>query len=81
VLAVDDELRAAVLAAASAAPTPVGAEVISAAKHGDRAVVIVSNNSAPAIRAYLAAQGLLDDVAGVAGRRRGSPTLMKSNPA
>jgi HAD superfamily hydrolase (TIGR01509 family) len=82
VLRVDDELRAAELAAVVvAAPTPGTAEVIKAARRDDRAIAIVSNNSAPAIHAYLDAQGLSTDVAHVVGRRHGLPALMKPSPA
>lgn len=82
VVAVDDELRAAELdAVIVAAPTPGGAEVIKAARRDYRAVAIVSNNSAPAIHAYLGAHGLAGDVAYVVGRRHGEPHLMKPNPA
>lgn len=78
---VDDELRAAELAAASVAtPTEGSAEFIKAVRRDGRPVVIVSNNSSPAIHAYLSAHALADDIAYVVGRQHGEPWLMKPNP-
>jgi HAD superfamily hydrolase (TIGR01549 family) len=78
---VDDELRAAELAAVSVAtPTEGGAEFIKALRRDGRPVVIVSNNSSPAIHAYLDAHALADDIEHVIGRRYGQPQLMKPSP-
>jgi HAD superfamily hydrolase (TIGR01662 family) len=68
-------------AVASAAPTPGGHEVVLAARKAGRQVAIVSNNSAGAVRAYLAAYGLENHVVVVVGRSYGRPDEMKPKPA
>ena len=81
VCAIEDALRAAELrAAAGAAPTAYAGEVMAAAKRTHRPVAIVSNNSAPAIHAYLAAHRLDQHVTAVIGRKRYQPELMKPEP-
>jgi phosphoglycolate phosphatase-like HAD superfamily hydrolase len=78
-LQVEDLLCAAeARAVCSAAPTPFARDVIVSAKASGRTVAIVSNNSEPAIRDYLAQHGLA--VAFVAGRAYGAPEKMKPNP-
>jgi len=64
----------------TAAPTPFAREVIVAAKQAGRDVAIVSNNSAPAINAYLTVHRLAHYVSPVVGRVPGRPDLMKPNP-
>jgi HAD superfamily hydrolase (TIGR01509 family) len=70
------ELRAVV----TAAPTPFARETLIACKSRGIAVGIASNNSAPAIDAYLGQHGLAWYVASVNGRPAGNPALMKPNP-
>ena len=78
---VDDELRRAELAAvATASPTPYARDVIIAACHVGRPVAIVSNNSEPAIRAYLDSQDLARYVGCVVGRPYADPGQMKPSP-
>ncbi|WFG43545.1 HAD family hydrolase [Pseudonocardia alni] len=67
-------------AAAVAAPTPGAHELIRTAAATGRAVLIVSNNSARAIRTYLARHHLTDDVAQIIGRPFGHPEQMKPDP-
>ncbi|MFG2043366.1 HAD family hydrolase [Dactylosporangium sp. NPDC048998] len=78
---VEDGLcRAELLATQSAIPDPYGREVIVAARGAGRPVAIVSNNSAPAIDAYLQAHRLAGHIAYVAGRAYAQPERMKPNP-
>jgi len=78
---VDYELRDAEVEAANIAePTPGAAEFLRACKAAGRPVAIVSNNSAPAIEAYLARTGVRDLVAHVEGRPALEPALMKPDP-
>ncbi|WP_433211004.1 HAD family hydrolase [Dactylosporangium sp. CS-047395] len=78
---VEDGLcRAELLAAKSAIPERYGREVIVAARESGRPVAIVSNNSAGAIEAYLAAHRLAGHIAYVAGRAYARPERMKPNP-
>ncbi len=80
-IAVEDALCAAELEAAKTAePTPFGREVIVAAYQIGRPVAVVSNNSAVAIAAYLAAHRLAGHVASVVGRAYADPARMKPNP-
>jgi beta-phosphoglucomutase-like phosphatase (HAD superfamily) len=79
--AVEDRLRAAELKAApSATPTPYAYEVLIAAREKGRRVAIASNNSAPAIHAYLDAHRLSQYVSYVAGRKPYRPEKMKPHP-
>lgn len=78
----EDTLRAAeVRAAHQARPTPYAHELLRAAHAGGVPVVIVSNNSAEAINAYLCDHGLGPLVTGTLGRPYGAPDQMKPNPA
>lgn len=78
---VDNALSAAEgRAVATAAPTPYGREVIVAARQAGLPVAVVSNNSAGAVNAYLAAHRLIGHVAPVIGRAYADPSLMKPNP-
>jgi HAD superfamily hydrolase (TIGR01549 family) len=78
----DDRLRDEELTAvASARPTLHLREMLVAASNARRPVIIVSNNSAPAIARYLGAQGLAGLVRLVVGRAYGQPRRMKPNPA
>ncbi|QKW11405.1 MULTISPECIES: HAD family hydrolase [unclassified Micromonospora] len=80
--AVEDALCAAErLAVASAEPTPYGREVIVASRQVGMPVAVVSNNSAGAVSAYLAAHRLAAFVPAVVGRACGKPDRMKPNPA
>ncbi|AVT39139.1 HAD family hydrolase [Plantactinospora sp. BB1] len=79
--AVEDALCAAERqAAASADPTPYGREVIVAARQAGLPVAVVSNNSASAVAAYLAAHRLAGYVSPVVGRAYAEPARMKPNP-
>jgi HAD superfamily hydrolase (TIGR01509 family) len=79
---IDDALRAAeLIAIRSAEPTPYAREVIVAAHQTGRRVAVVSNNSADAIAAYLAARRLAGYVHPIVGRTYANPSLMKPNPA
>jgi HAD superfamily hydrolase (TIGR01509 family) len=78
---IDDQLRhAEQQATASATPTPYAREVIVAAHHAGRPLAIVSNNSEPAIRAYLAAHRIAGYIGHVIGRAYAEPALMKPHP-
>lgn len=78
---VDEELRKAELVAiAGATATPHGHELLRAACRSGRKVAIVSNNSEPAIKAYLRSHDLGQYVSQVIGRQPGHPEAMKPNP-
>ena len=64
----------------TAVPTPYGREVIVAARHAGMPVAAVSNNSAGAVAAYLAAHRLAGYVSPVIGRAYADPDRMKPNP-
>jgi len=79
---VDDALtRAETIAVRSARPTPGSREFLAGCRHTGRRVVVVSNNSADGVRAYLAAQELEPLVERVVGRPVHRPELMKPHPA
>ncbi|MFV2099822.1 HAD family hydrolase [Micromonospora sp. LOL_024] len=79
--AVEDALcEAERRAVESAAPTPYGREVIVAARQAGMPVAAVSNNSAGAVTAYLAAHRLAEHVSPVIGRAYAEPGRMKPNP-
>lgn len=79
---VEDALCAAERRAINtAAPTPYGREVIVAARQAGLSVAVVSNNSASAVSAYLAAHRLTGQIAPVVGRVYADPGQMKPNPA
>jgi HAD superfamily hydrolase (TIGR01662 family) len=79
---VEDALRAAELEAVRvAAPTPYAREAIAAASQAGRTVAVVSNNSEPAVAAYLARHWLDQHVRFVVGREYAAPNQMKPNPA
>jgi HAD superfamily hydrolase (TIGR01509 family) len=81
-LLVDDQLRQAELdAITGATPTPHARELITAAHHARRPLAIISNNSEPAIHAYLTNHHLTLYIRHVTGRAHGRPDLMKPNPA
>ncbi|RAO38958.1 Phosphoglycolate phosphatase [Micromonospora noduli] len=80
-LAVEDALCAAERRAVETAePTPYGREVIVAARQAGMQVAAVSNNSAGAVAAYLAAHRLAGYVSPVVGRAYADPGRMKPNP-
>ncbi|NJC15642.1 HAD superfamily hydrolase (TIGR01509 family) [Micromonospora profundi] len=64
----------------TAEPTPYGREVIVAARQAGMSVAAVSNNSAGAVNAYLAAHRLAGHVSPVVGRAYADPERMKPNP-
>jgi beta-phosphoglucomutase-like phosphatase (HAD superfamily) len=70
------ELRAVV----SATPTPSSHELIVRARACGLPVAVVSNNSEPAIRAYLEAHGLASYLAPIIGRPHAEPSRMKPDP-
>ncbi|MFC5993645.1 HAD family hydrolase [Pseudonocardia hispaniensis] len=63
-----------------APPTPGAADAIAALRAAGHTVTVVSNNSEPAIRAYLRAHELDQFVTGVIGREIGRPALLKPHP-
>jgi HAD superfamily hydrolase (TIGR01509 family) len=76
---VEHELRLAEIRAAhTARPTSHAVDLISAWRHADRAVAVVSNNSSAAVETYLAAHRIEVDV--VVARRSPDPTLLKPSP-
>jgi beta-phosphoglucomutase-like phosphatase (HAD superfamily) len=79
-VAEDALCKAELRAVAVAAPTPFGHEVIQSAYASGLAIAVVSNNSAPAVRAYLAAHGLVDQVSPIIGRAYADPVRMKPEP-
>ncbi|MEV4714664.1 HAD family phosphatase [Micromonospora sp. NPDC049374] len=79
--AVEDALCAAERRAVETAePTPYGREVIVAARQAGLPVAVVSNNSAGAVSAYLAAHRLATYVSPVVGRAYADPSRMKPDP-
>jgi HAD superfamily hydrolase (TIGR01549 family) len=79
--AVEDALRAAELRAVrTAIPTPGARELLSVAQERGRPVAIVSNNSAPAIEAYLDDHKLSEYLTSIIGREPYMPDRMKPNP-
>lgn len=79
--AVEDALCAAERRAVETAePTPYGREVIVAARQAGMPVAVVSNNSAGAVTAYLAAHRLAGYASPVVGRAYANPDRMKPNP-
>ncbi|WP_433530463.1 HAD family hydrolase [Micromonospora sp. CA-263727] len=79
--AVEDALCAAERRAVETAePTPYGREVIVAARQAGMPVAVVSNNSAGAVSAYLAAHRLAAYVSPIVGRAYAEPDRMKPNP-
>lgn len=78
--AVAAQLRAEEVAAAELAePTPGSVATIEACKKTGRRITVVSNNSAEAVRSYLAIHGLESFVSFVSARPN-DYTLMKPNP-
>lgn len=80
-----DKVEAALIAneieaADSAEITPGVSELLAACAEAGRPVVIVSNNSEPAIERFLGRAGLNGSMAGVVGRPIGSPDQMKPHP-
>ncbi|MFI6257610.1 HAD family hydrolase [Micromonospora zamorensis] len=79
--AVEDALCAAERRAVETAePTPYAREVIVAARQAGVSVAVVSNNSAGAVTAYLAAHRLAGYVSPVVGRAYADPARMKPSP-
>lgn len=78
---VDDQLRQAERQAIDGAtPTPYAREVIVAAYRARRPLAIVSNNSEPAIRAYLAKHRIGEYISHVGARAYADPASMMPNP-
>ncbi|MEV4758735.1 HAD-IA family hydrolase [Micromonospora sp. NPDC049559] len=78
---VEDALCAAERRAVETAePTAHSREVIVAARRAGRSVAVVSNNSAGAVAAYLAAHRLAEYVSVMIGRAYADPDRMKPNP-
>jgi phosphoglycolate phosphatase len=72
--------RAELHAIESATPTPGVMEFIAACTDTKRPLAIVSNNSTPAINAYLTKHRLSDAVRYIAGRDPSDPRRMKPDP-
>lgn len=68
---------AEVEAARQAAPTSGAADVIRSSVALGRSVVIVTNNSAEAVKVYLDRHALAASITGISARVRGRPDLMK----
>jgi HAD superfamily hydrolase (TIGR01509 family) len=78
---VDDALRQAERHAINGStPTPYAREVIVAAHHAGRPLAIVSNNSEPAIHAYLTKHRLALYISHISSRPYADPARMKPNP-
>jgi len=78
---IEQALQAAELEAVTTARPTAGADaLLQACADEGREVVIVSNNSAPAITAYLERHHLARYVTAVHGRHPGDPDLMKPAP-
>ena len=78
---IDAALRHAELtAAATAEPTPGTSGFLAACQATERPVAIVSNNSKPAIEAYLHQHDLTAFVHSIHGREAGDPRRMKPDP-
>ena len=75
-IAVQGEVEAARLAV----PTPGAAEFLVACQQTKRPVVVVSNNSADSVEAFLQQHDLRDLVKEILGRPYGDPSLMKPHP-
>ena len=67
-------------AVAEATPTPGAAAVLRHFNESGRRVVVVSNNSAVSVRAYLDKHDLARYVVGVSSRTEADPTLLKPHP-
>ncbi|MFF5249136.1 HAD family hydrolase [Streptosporangium sp. NPDC000095] len=67
-------------AAGCAEITPGVREFLDACAEADQPVVIVSNNSEPAIETFLGLAMLEEQIAGVVGRPIGNPAEMKPHP-
>ncbi|MFF5701575.1 HAD family hydrolase [Streptomyces sp. NPDC012794] len=61
-------------------PTPGAVEALRAARASERAVIVVSNNSAACVQRFLDLHSLGEYVARIVGRPSGQPHLMKPNP-
>jgi HAD superfamily hydrolase (TIGR01662 family) len=72
--------RMETIAIATAEPTPGAADALRHFADSGRSVVVVSNNSTNAIRAYLDQHDLGRYVAGVSARTDPDPNLLKPNP-
>jgi HAD superfamily hydrolase (TIGR01509 family) len=72
--------RLEIAAVATAAPTPGAPEVLQHFADSNRRVVVVSNNSAAAVRAYLDQHDLGRYVADVSARTEPDTNLLKPNP-
>lgn len=65
----------------TAPPTPGTADALAFFARLELPVVIVSNNSDAAVRAYLNAHGLNGQIAHISARTTADPNLLKPNPA
>ncbi|MEC3974578.1 HAD family hydrolase [Amycolatopsis sp. H20-H5] len=72
--------RLETVAVRTAVPTPGAGAVLRHFAASSRPVVIVSNNSSSAVRAYLSLHGLAHLVAGVSSRTGPEPGLLKPHP-
>jgi HAD superfamily hydrolase (TIGR01509 family) len=73
-------VRLEVQAVSTARPTAGAADLITAARRSGRSVTIVSNNSSPAVCAYLAVHDLGGYVHAVFGRDDPDPAKLKPEP-
>jgi HAD superfamily hydrolase (TIGR01509 family) len=78
---VESALSAAeVKASRSADPTPYVREFVRACRRAGRSIAVVSNNAQAAVRGYLAAHRLIDDIGPIVGRATADPALLKPSP-
>lgn len=73
-------VRAEVRAATTAVPTPHADAVIRALAKSEHKLAVVSNNSAEAVREYLATHKLDLYISAIGARTCGDPQLIKPNP-
>ena len=67
-------------AVTTASPTPYLHDVVAACRESGRAIVVISNNSASAVRAYLNAHDLASQISVVAARTQPDPVILKPSP-
>ena len=67
-------------ATATARPTPYVHEVVTSCRDSGRAVAVVSNNSARAVRTYLELHGLDDRIEFISARTSHDSALLKPDP-
>jgi HAD superfamily hydrolase (TIGR01509 family) len=72
--------RQELAAITTARPTPYVHDLVTSARDSGRAIAIVSNNAAQAVRGYLERHGLDDRIDTIAARTSPDPRLLKPSP-